>query len=615
MDIYRELLSSLVVIVVDVDPRAQCANWIDSIHPEDRSLVVDACALAADRRERRRVEFRATADDGRTQWRALTVQPLFDNGGGCRLIAALVDVTAQREPRDRDTTRRRAEAALAERERIYQSTFDGALIGIAHTSPDGRFIVVNRRLCTLLGYTQEEFTAMNFAAISHPDEVGQDLDARTRLLEGAIESYSREKRYRRKDGTYFWANLTVSVHRELSGEPAHFIAVIEDLTQRKLLEQQARQAHKMEAIGRLAGGIAHDFNNLLTAIVGFADLTLKQLDAADAARHDVEEIYAAGTSAAALTQQLLAFSRQQILEPHVVDLNGVVSRMRPLLSRLIGEHIELQWRLPTPLDPVFADPGQLEQVVLNLALNARDAMPEGGTLTIETADAAFDGTHVMLAISDTGIGMDERTKEHLFEPFYTTKEVGKGTGLGLATVYGIVKQSGGAIRVYSEAGLGTTIKILLPRAERTEEVVTPTQPPAAMPQGSETVLVVEDQREVLSVTAETLRRHGYDVLEAANGDDALDAASARSRIDLLLTDAVMPRMSGRELAERLLRRQPSACVLYMSGYTDSGVERRELVDPCAAFIQKPFAPNVLLQKVREVLDEHAPPPLGHRGQP
>jgi PAS domain S-box-containing protein len=727
MDIHRELLDSLGITLVDVDPRALSPAWLDTIDPQDRGLVIDAWERAAKSCQMQRVEIRARANGVCARWLELTVQALGGSGSTCRFAAAIVDVTSEHELREREaryramvansadaialldrtgricfvtgaveriagysateltgrdafeqihpddvagvrqafagalaqpglpisveyrarhkdgswhhrevigvnrlddpaiqsivvnyhdtTARRHAQAALAERERVYQSIFEEALIGIAHSSLDGRFMMVNRRLCTLLGYTPQELTATDFMAISHPDEVAQDLEARTQLLAGAIRSYSREKRYQKKDGTYVWTSLTVSLHREVGGQPAYFIAVIADLTQRKQLERQGRQTHKMEAVGRLASGVAHDFNNLLTAMVGFADLALNQLETGHPARPDVEEIGVAGKSAASLTRQLLAFSRQQVLEPHVLDLNGVVSRMRGLLTRLIGEHIDLRWRLSTPLDPIYADAGQLEQVVVNLALNARDAMSEGGTLTIETANAAFDGAHVMLAISDTGVGLDDGVKEHLFEPFYTTKEVGKGTGLGLATVYGIVKQSGGAIRVYSEPGHGTTFKIFLPRAERAEEVLKRPHPAPGSLHGTETILVVEDQREVRLVAAETLRRHGYDVIEAGSGSEALEVAGvgARGQIDLLLTDAVMPGMSGRALAERFLRERPAGRVLYMSGYTNSGVAHWAFVDPSAAFIQKPFAPNALLQKVREVLDEVAPQPQRRAG--
>jgi PAS domain S-box-containing protein len=422
----------------------------------------------------------------------------------------------------------------------------------------------------------------------------QFIDVTRRALQGEAATWIAQIR-----GVTFESWYTPQ--RDDAGHVTGLIGVATDISERVRIEQQMRQAQKMEAVGRLAGGIAHDFNNLLTAIVGFADLTLKDLEPAHPVRRDVEEISAAGKSAVALTRQLLAFSRQQLLEPHVLDLNEVVSRMAPLLSRLIGENIDLQWRLATPLGAVYADPGQIDQVVLNLAINARDAMPGGGTLAIETADIELDRPYVMLAISDTGIGMDDAVKEHLFEPFYTTKEMGQGTGLGLATVYGIVKQSAGSIRVCSEAGHGTTIKVFLPRADRTEEVLTA---PPAVPLtllGDETVLVVEDHREVLSVAAETLRRHGYDVIEAASDAEALEAWRSRSRIHLLLTDAVMPGMSGRALAERFLRERPSARVLHMSGYIGGGAEQRELAAPGAAFIQKPFAPNTLLQKVREVL--------------
>jgi two-component system cell cycle sensor histidine kinase/response regulator CckA len=572
-------------------------NAFEQIHADDVPRVREVfLATLAQPGVPLSVEYRARHKDGSWHYREVIGVNHLDDPAIEAIIVNYRDTTARRE----------AEAALAERERVYRSVLEDALIGIAHTSPEGRFIFVNRRLCAMLGYTADELTGCDVAAISHPDEIPQDLEAYARLLDGSVDSYSREKRYRRKDGSYLAANLTVSVHRDTSAEPAFFIAVIEDLTQRKRLEQRARQTHKMEAAGRLAGGIAHDFNNLLTAMVGFADLALTELDAGHPARRDVEEIRAAGKSAASLTHQLLAFSRQQVLDPHVLDLNTVVSRMRALLSRLIGEHIELRWQLATTLDRVYADPGQIEQVVLNLALNARDAMPQGGTLTIETANGALDGAHVMLAISDTGVGMDDGIKEHLFEPFYTTKEVGKGTGLGLATVYGIVKQSGGAIRVYSEAGHGTTFKIFLPRAKRTEEEPSAPEATPVPLDGSETVLVVEDQREVRSVAVETLRRHGYDVIEAGNGAEALESAGARRQIDLLLTDVVMPGISGRALAERFLQDRPTACVLYMSGYTSSGVEQRDLVNPGAAFMQKPFAPNALLRKVREVLDASGP---------
>ena len=393
----------------------------------------------------------------------------------------------------------------------------------------------------------------------------------------------------------------------------------EVILERKHLEQQVRQAHKMEAIGRLAGGIAHDFNNLLTAIVGYADLALRQLDepGPSTIRGDLQEICAAGKSAAALTRQLLAFSRQQVLQPQIMDLNAVIEGMQGLLRRLIDEQIDIRWQPAQPLDRINADPSQIEQVVLNLALNARDAMPEGGTLSIETSNVELDaayvvdppdatsGPHVMLAMSDTGVGMDDGVREHLFEPFYTTKAAGQGTGLGLATVYGIVKQSGGSIVVYSEPALGTAFKIFLPRADRVSEVadVHP-QPPETILSGNEVVLIVEDQREVRSVTRETLTRCGYEVVEAANGQEALRVAAEHvGPIHLLLTDLVMPGMRGTDLAARLRLERRDVRVLYMSGYTSRDVDHRVLVAPGAAFIEKPFSPDALRRKVREVIDD------------
>jgi two-component system cell cycle sensor histidine kinase/response regulator CckA len=503
---------------------------------------------------------------------------------------------------------------VAEIERVYQSMFEEALIGIAQTSLSGRFLRVNPHLCDLLGYTHDELAALDFAAVSHPDEVEDDLDAKRALVAGDMHRYSREKRYRTKAGTYCWTQLTVSLHRGPDGEPAYFIAIVEDITNRRNLEQQLRQTQKMEAIGRLAGGIAHDFNNLLTAIVGYSELVLKQVAPDDPLYSDIQEIRRAGHSAASLTRQLLAFSRMQVLHPQILDLNAIVSRMNTLLRRLIGEEIRLEQTLAQRLDRVRADPGRVEQVVLNLALNARDAMPRGGTLSIETANVQLDaayvaehpgstpGLHVMLAIRDTGIGMDRTVLEHLFEPFYTTKELGKGTGLGLATVYGIVKQSGGSIEVRSQPGQGTTFRILLPRADSTGDMPH-AEPLPVVAGGTETILLVEDEREVRVVIREVLTRHGYRVISAASGAEALEATKRHAGgIDLLLTDVVMPGMNGRELGEAFLALEPRGRVLFMSGYTDEGVGLQGIVERrVAAYIQKPFAPHVLLQKIRELL--------------
>jgi signal transduction histidine kinase/CheY-like chemotaxis protein len=388
-----------------------------------------------------------------------------------------------------------------------------------------------------------------------------------------------------------------------------------DVGKRASLEEQLRQSQKLEAIGRLAGGIAHDFNNILTAIMGYSALLQCGLDKGDPKQQEVEEIKKAVRRASSLIQQLLAFSRRQVLQLRVLDLNAVLKNIQQLLQRLIGEDTELII-LPTPaLGHVKADPGQIEQVLMNLALNARDAMPKGGKVTIETANVMVDeafarrhliphpGPYIMLSVTDTGSGMDEETQAHIFEPFFTTKEQGKGTGLGLATVYGIVKQSGGSIFVYSKPGKGATCKIYLPRVDEAVTVMEAVNATVEPPQGSETILLVEDEEPVRELVRKVLERNGYRILEARHGEEAITiCARHKGEISLLVTDVVMPRMSGREVAERLLISHPKMKVLYLSGYTDDAVVRHGVLQSMTAFLQKPFTPDALAHKVREVLD-------------
>jgi signal transduction histidine kinase len=386
--------------------------------------------------------------------------------------------------------------------------------------------------------------------------------------------------------------------------------------ERAALQEQLRQSQKMEAIGKLAGGVAHDFNNLLTVIQGYGELILNSVDQNSPLRQDVQEIINASERASSLTRQLLAFSRKQVLQPKVLDLNTHVSNMDKMLRRMIGEDIELVTLLAENLGRIKADPGQIEQVILNLALNAKDAMLKGGKLTIETANVKLDesyahshigvtpGHYVMLSVSDNGVGMTPEIKERIFEPFFTTKEKGKGTGLGLSTVYGIIQQSGGNVWVYSEPGVGTTFKIYLPVIEEGRDSIQSLAVSTKPLQGSETILLVEDEEMVRKLACTVLQKYGYTVLEAPNGEEALRIVQGQNGnpIHLMVTDVVMPGMSGRQLADRLGSLWPEMKVLYMSGYTDNAIVHHGVLDPGIAYIQKPFAPNALTSKVREILD-------------
>jgi len=393
------------------------------------------------------------------------------------------------------------------------------------------------------------------------------------------------------------------------------LAILLDVTTRRRLEDQLRQSQKMEAVGMLAGGIAHDFNNLLTIISGYSQLILVSLDVKDPNRHAAEQIMKAGERAAALTRQLLAFSRRQVLQPRVMELNKLVASLSSMLQRLLGEDVDLRLVLPDDLGRVNADPGQIEQVLMNLAVNSRDAMTKGGILTIETGNVMLDeryaqrhigvkpGPYVLLGVSDNGSGMDEATKARLFEPFFTTKNPGRGTGLGLSTVFGIVKQSGGSVDVYSEPGHGTSVKVYLPCIDQ-PVVVEAEALKKNVARGTETIMLVEDDEMVRSLVRATLLREGYKVLDFADPVEARRKSdSHKGAIHLLITDVVMPKLSGRELAERLNRRRPGMKVLYMSGYTENAVINSGILQTEVAFLQKPFTPAALTEKVREVLED------------
>ena len=511
-----------------------------------------------------------------------------------------------------------AEAALRANEQRFRALVEHSWDAIALFGPDGAILYGSPATTRILGYDLEEFVGRNAVDLVHPD----DRDAVVgRLTETMTHPGARVEvvaRVRHKDGS--WRYLE-GVFTNLLDDPSVNAIVnnYRDATERRSLEQQVIQAQKMEAVGRLAGGVAHDFNNILTAIGGHTDLLLADLAPDDPRRLDVDEIHRAADRAAALTQQLLAFSRRQVLQPKVLDLNALVQNVENLLRRLIGEDVILAAVLAPDAGRVRADPGQIEQVIVNLAVNARDAMPGGGRLTIETRNVELDadyaaehpavvpGPYVSIAVSDTGTGMTTEVQAHMFEPFFTTKEVGKGTGLGLATVYGIVKQSGGSIWVYSELGHGTTFKVYLPRVDDPADLLTKAVPTdAASLRGTETILLVEDEPAVRAVARQVLTRQGYTVLEAPDGQAALAMVDATGpSIDLVLTDLVMPGMGGRNLADNLVRRFPDLRVLYMSGYTDDAIVRHGMLESGHAYLQKPFRPEALVHKIWEVLKRHA----------
>jgi two-component system, cell cycle sensor histidine kinase and response regulator CckA len=477
---------------------------------------------------------------------------------------------------------------------------------------EGNYMSINKAGELITGYTVQEALKLNFTDTIAPEFLQKAREMVKRKLAGErVTAYELE--IIAKDGR----RITVEVNTKLvyqDGVPVGVQGIARDASARKQLEDQLRQSQKMEAIGRLAGGVAHDFNNLLTAINGYSKLALQRLDDNSSIRPYLEEVKKAGERAANLTRQLLAFGRKQILQPLPLDLNSVVTDMNKMLRRLIGEDIELTATLASDLKRIIADPGQIEQVLVNLIVNARDAMPTGGKIIIETANAQLDleytnhhvgvkpGNYVMLAVSDTGIGMNEETRARIFEPFFTTKDEGKGTGLGLSTVYGIVQQSGGSIWVYSEPNRGTSFKVYLPELPSHAEIREAHAKEDELLAGSETVLLVEDDEVVRRLTQKILEQAGYKVLAATGGEEAMRLCSNKHSIDLLLTDVVMPESSGKEVADRLSTLIPGLSVLYMSGYTDEAIVHHGVLDSNVKFIQKPFTPAALAKKVREILD-------------
>jgi len=579
--------------------------WHGNLHPDDQERVTSGLYGVIDH------GGSSWSDQYRYRRRDGTYATVIDrgyvsrdrSGTAIRMIGAMIDVTE----------RTRSEAAI----RFQAQLLNAVQQAVVATDASGSVIFWNKFAENLYGWSSAEAIGRKLQELT-PSPFMREHEAE--LMERAATggSWTGEFVVHGKSGKGFPALLTTSPFLDGKGAILGLVGVSIDLTERRSLEEQFRQSQKMDAVGRLAGGIAHDFNNLLTVIRLNTEIIIEGFDSADPRVEDVKQIRSAADRASSLTRQLLAFSRKQILQPRVLDLNSVVTSVEPMLRRLIGEDITIS-SSPGARGYVVADPGQLEQVLVNLVVNARDAMPDGGRINIETKNIELDenytsehspviaGRYIALTVGDNGVGMDKDTQEHAFDPFFTTKEAGKGTGLGLATVYGIVKQSGGYVWIYSEPKHGTTIKVYLPEVSAAAAFTSAgdnSSVAKGVTRGSETILLVEDEDAVRSLACRILEKHGYRILPAANGRDAMEIATREEgRIELVLTDIVMPGLNGRGLVERLSAIRPSIKSLYMSGYTDDDIVRRGFVEPSKSFLQKPFTSDALIQTVRKVLDE------------
>lgn len=580
-------------------------HWRNVFHPSEVDRLLIEVRQAIER-------------DGRWSGQTLVARPTRESFPMELAITTLPEggtVTVSRDV----TERQRAEQARVETEAKYRLLVEqvAAITYIAELGTHGQWLYVSPQVEQMLGFTAEEWLANSTAWMQHiPLEDHPVVEA---AENSAIQGgrFQAEYRLTRKDGKIIWVSDTAVTVRGSDSHPV-MEGIIVDITERKQLETQLQQSRKMEAVGRLAGGIAHDFNNLLTIIKGYTELALNRSAPYPEIRSDIERIENASERAAALVRQLLAFSRKQVLQPKTLDLNSIALNLDKLLRRLMDENIEMITRVDENLGSIKADPAQIEQVIMNLVVNARDAMPKGGRLTLETCNTELDsvyaadhvsvrpGRYVMLAVSDTGTGMDQETVAHIFEPFYTTKESGRGTGLGLSTVYGIVKQSGGYIWVYSEPGSGSTFKVYLPRVDEVVLGVAGEKQLKDSRRGSETILLVEDEEGVRELAKNVLAAQGYQVLVAGRPDEAIALLQThKQEIQLLLTDVIMPNMSGRELARRVTAIRADIKVLFMSGYTDNVISAGGMLEEGISFLQKPFTPTVLIHKIREVLNQTA----------
>ncbi len=588
------------------------ASAIDFYAPEWRPVISAAVQDAIDSGQPYDLELELITARGRRIWVQATCKPTVEQGRTVKLTGAFRDITARRIAAEEQ--RRHAQTLQAERDRARRY-FEIAGVLMVVIDADGRITAINKKCLEVLGFAEEELLGRDWFGTCLPERLRQPVLAGFRaMMAGTVEAMeSYENPVLTRQGTerlIAWHN---TVLRDAAGRITHSLSSGEDITDRRKLEAQFLQVQKTEAIGRLAGGVAHDFNNMLAVIRGFAQMVFDDLPPGTQ-RTDLEQIISAAERATNLTRQLLAFSRKQVMEPKVLDVGDLVRDMAPMLQRLIGEDIELRIVTARDVGAVLADAGQLQQVVMNLAVNARDAMPDGGQLVFEVTEIAVQGAlagshfeltpgdYVLLAVSDTGVGMGPETKARLFEPFFTTKPVGRGTGLGLSTCHGIVKQSKGDIAVYSEPGQGTTFRIYLPRVDAEPQLAATAAPVTSVLAHGEVVLLVEDEDQLRAVARKILTKRGYRVLEAGNADQALHVLAGHPQaIHLLLTDVIMPGRNGRELATEVQRLRPEIKVLYVSGYTDNVIVHHGVLDAGVAFLAKPFTPESLARKVREVL--------------
>jgi len=579
------------------------------LHPDDAENCWEIAPAVLERGESYlSQEYRVRYSDGTWRWHVSNASALRDESGN---ITGLVGIA-------RDITQRKQyELRLRESEERFRGLFEHSGTGLCQISLDFRVMHANKAYIDMLGYPSQELIGMHLSDFVHPEVLQENLELQERMRRGDVEHYRIEKRFIHKDGYTVYALLDSNLIRDEGGDPLYFLSSVVDITERKELEEQLLQAQKLESVGRLAGGIAHDYNNMLGVILGSAELALNSVAPEHPAHSKLEQIRYAARRSADITRQLLAFARKQTIAPKVIDLNDSLEEMLKMLRRLIGEEIKLAWLPGAHLYPVEIDPVQLDQLLANLCVNAGDAINGSGKIIIETANAEFDssycaqhqgfkpGQYAMLSVSDNGCGMDKQTQANIYEPFFTTKETGKGTGLGLATVYGIVKQNRGFINFYSKPGHGTTFRIYLPRYTEATPVKPCTRQSPALPYGrGEQILVVEDEPTMLELTSMMLEELGYQTLRAGNPAAALELVKKNPQLDLLITDVVMPEMNGRELAKQLQTQYPqfqNLQTLYMSGYTADVIARHGVLEKGLNFIQKPFTLQGLAEKVREVM--------------